>query len=101
MAGNGGKREGAGRPKGTANKSTDLARTAVAKFVNNNTERLQGWLDQIAEDSPEKAFNCVKDLLEYHVPKLQRTEQQMLDKDGNKANPSVEVSFVKDTNKDT
>lgn len=101
MSGNGGKREGAGRPKGSSNKSTELARTAIARFVDNNTERLQGWLDEIAQDNPEKAFACVKDLLEYHVPKLQRTEQQFLDKDGNKANPNIEVSFVKNTDTDT
>jgi len=69
-----------GRPKGSQNKDVKLAREAIAKFVDENTERLQGWLDQIAEESPEKAFNCVKDLIEYHVPKLARTE--LTGKDG-------------------
>lgn len=73
----GGAREGAGRKAGTPNRDVALAREAIAKFVEDNTERLQGWLDQIATDSPEKAFNCVRDLIEYHVPKLARTETKI------------------------
>jgi len=73
----GGLRDGAGRKPGTPNKDVALAREAIAKFVDNNTERLQGWLDDIAKDSPEKAFNCVRDLIEYHVPKLARTETKV------------------------
>lgn len=63
-----------GRPKGVPNKATTTAREAIARFVDGNTERLQGWLDQIAAESPEKAFNCVRDLMEYHLPKMARTE---------------------------
>lgn len=81
----GGKRDNAGRPKGVPNSETALAREAIAKFVDNNSQRLQEWLDRIAEDSPEKAFNAVRDLLEYHVPKLARTELQNLDKEGKPA----------------
>ncbi len=69
--------EGAGRPKGSPNRTTALAREAIAKFVDGNVERLQGWLDEIAADAdhgPLVAFNCVLNLLEYHVPKLARTE---------------------------
>lgn len=76
----GGKRENAGRPKGVGNKSTDLAREAIAKFVDDNSQRLQGWLDQIAQDSPKDAFNCVKDLMEYHLPKLARHDSTVNNK---------------------
>lgn len=89
----GGKQPGSGRPKGKPNKSTTEAREAIARFVDANTERLQGWLDQIAEESPEKAFNAVKDLLEYHVPKLARTEMQALDKNGNKADAGFNITI--------
>lgn len=64
-----------GRAKGTPNKVTSNAREAIARFVDGNAPRLQSWLDQIAtNDGPAAAFKCFSDLLEYHVPKLSRTE---------------------------
>ena len=61
--------------QGHPNKATANAREAIARFVDGNSERLQGWLDEIAkEDGPKAAFACVVDLLEFHVPKLARTE---------------------------
>ena len=72
-----GKNPGPGRPKGTPNKSTANAREAIARFVDGNVDRLQGWLDEIAADpkhGPMAAFKCVQDVMEYHIPKLARTE---------------------------
>ena len=63
---------GPGRPKGLPNKATQKAREAIAMFVDGNSHRLQDWLDKIAEQSPEKAFNLFQSVIEYHVPKLQR-----------------------------
>lgn len=69
------RRGGPGRKTGTSNKATTNAKEAIARFIDGNTERLQGWLDQIAEqDGPKAAFQCFTDLIEYHVPKLARTE---------------------------
>lgn len=69
------KRPGQGRPKGCVNKATANAREAIAAFVDGNAHRLNAWLDEIAEnDGPKAAFLCFSDLLEYHVPKLSRTE---------------------------
>ena len=66
---------GPGRPKGSLNKATVNAREAIAAFVDGNAPRLTEWLEQIAaKDGPKAAFACVVDLLEYHVPKLARTE---------------------------
>ena len=53
-----------------------MARKAIAAFVDDNAERLQGWLDEIAADDklgPHAAFRCMMDVMEYHVPKLART----------------------------
>lgn len=69
-----GKKTGGGSRKGIPNKATLAAREAIANFVDDNAHRLQGWLDQIAKDDPEKAFRCLKDILEFHVPRLERTE---------------------------
>ena len=84
-----------GRPPGSANKATTEARAAISAFVDGNAHRLQEWLDRIAVDSPEKAFTLFQSVIEYHVPRLARTEMQNLDKDGNKADPApVRVEFV-------
>lgn len=63
-----------GRAAGTPNKVTANAREAIARFVDGNADRLAGWLDEIAADSPEKAFRAFMDVVEYHVPKLARVE---------------------------
>lgn len=64
-----------GRPKGVPNKATANAREAIARFVDANSEKLQGWLDEIAEtQGPMAAFRCWADVVEYHIPKLARTE---------------------------
>jgi len=90
--------EGSGRAKGVPNKATHNARQAIAMFVDNNAERLQEWLDQVAKGTPmldakgkqifddkgkpvfqiapnaEKAFGLFQSVIEYHVPKLARGE---------------------------
>ena len=77
-----GKKTG-GRQAGTPNRATAAAREAIARFVDGNADRLQGWLDEIhAEKGAEAAFGCFTSLLEYHVPKLQRSE--LTGKDGGK-----------------
>lgn len=75
-----------GRPKGSPNKSTAMAREAIAQFVEGNTHRMQEWLQQVAEGvrndddkyivlpNPEKAFGMLQSVMEYHLPKLARTE---------------------------
>ena len=75
-----GKKGGPGRPKGVPNESTQLAREAIARFVDGNAGRLQGWLEEIhADKGAEAAFRCFSDLLEYHVPKLARHEHSGVD----------------------
>jgi hypothetical protein len=66
-----------GRSAGTPNRSTALAREAIAKFVDGNSHKLQEWLDEIATNEklgPKVAFDCFMQVAEYHVPKLARTE---------------------------
>ena len=75
-----------GRPAGSPNKSTAMAREAIARFVDGNTHKMQEWLQQVAEGvrndedkfivlpNPEKAFGMLQSVMEYHVPKLARTE---------------------------
>jgi len=76
----------AGRKPGVPNKSTSMAREAIAKFVEGNTHKMQEWLQSVADGiqneegkyivapNPEKAFGMLQTVMEYHVPKLARTE---------------------------
>lgn len=68
---------GKGRPKGSVNKATGMAREAIAKLVEGNVDQLQDWLAQIAADEkqgPAVAFKLLMDVMEYHIPKLSRAE---------------------------
>lgn len=82
---------GPGRPKGIPNKATLDARRAIADFVDGNAHRLTEWLDAVAAGvkrvdpetgeekvlvapNPGKAFELFQSVVEYHVPKLARTE---------------------------
>ena len=77
-----------GRPKGSPNKATQAAREAIALFVDGNAHRLTGWLDEVAmgdpdngiKPNPAKAFEMFQSVVEYHIPKLARTE--LTGKDG-------------------
>lgn len=64
-----------------------MAREAIANFVDGNAHKMQEWLEQVAkgvknEDdkyivlpNPEKAFGMLQSVMEYHLPKLARSEQ--------------------------
>lgn len=65
---------GQGRPKGIPNKATAKAREAIADFVDGNAHRLTEWLDRVADEDPAEAFKLFQSVVEYHIPKLQRTE---------------------------
>jgi hypothetical protein len=70
-----------GRIAGTPNRATIEARQAIAMFVDANAHRLTEWLDFVAngdgadiKPNPAKAFELFQSVVEYHVPKLNRTE---------------------------
>jgi hypothetical protein len=65
---------GIGRQKGVPNKSTAAVREAIAKMAELNAPRFSNWLDQVAAKSPEKACDIYLRAIEYHIPKLARTE---------------------------
>ena len=76
------RKKAGGRVAGTPNKTTQQAREAIALFVDGNAHRLAKWLDEVANGIPEadikpnpaKAFELFQSVVEYHVPKLARTE---------------------------
>lgn len=64
----------AGRPKGSTNKATKRARDAIASFAERSTDKFLDLLDDIAKEDPQAAVRLYLQLLEYHLPKLARTE---------------------------
>lgn len=69
-----------GRPKGSVNKASALAREAVGRLVENNLDKMEQWLQEIYEQNgPKVAMFVMIDLLEFHLPKLARTEITGLD----------------------
>lgn len=66
-----------GQGKRGPNKSTLLAKEAIARFADDNADRMQQWLDDVASDpkhGPKVAFDMLMGVMEYHLPKLARTE---------------------------
>ena len=70
---------GMGRPKGAPNKSTAIVREAIARMAEDNAENFNLWLAQVAASSPEKACDIYLKAIEYHIPKLARTEHTGVD----------------------
>ena len=65
---------GPGRPKGLPNRATQAVREAIARMAEENAENFNLWLSQVAASSPEKACDIYLKAIEYHIPKLARTE---------------------------
>lgn len=74
------KGEAKGRPKGFPNKVNRDTKEAIKLLVENNLDNMTEWLERIAMKDPEKAMYIIINLLEYNIPKLQRTE--LTGKDG-------------------
>src|SRR6185437_12722696 len=65
---------GKGRKKGTPNKATADVRTIIAKVAEANAPKISAWLARIGKHNPAKALDLYLRMLEYHIPKLTRTE---------------------------
>lgn len=56
------------------NKATKDVREAVALIARSNVSKVQGWLERVALLDPDKALDLYLKLIEYHIPKLARSE---------------------------
>ncbi len=63
-----------GRPKGSLNKKTNDIRKAYKEFIEDNVDKFQEWIEQVAEKNPAKALELVSGLSDFVLPKLARTE---------------------------
>ena len=74
------------RPKGSPNKATADVRAAIASFASANVGQMGEWLNAI--EDPAKKMDLYLRAIEYHIPKLGRTE--LTGKDG--ADISINIS---------
>lgn len=66
-----------GRPKGTPNRSTMKIKDAYADLINNNLDRIQGWLDDVASDDPKSALDFLIKLSPFVVPRKTETDMTL------------------------
>lgn len=74
MENRGGKRDGAGRPKGSPNKDVKEIRDAFQMLIEDNLDNMKTWLERVADKNPAKAMELINGLSDYIIPKLSRTE---------------------------
>lgn len=71
---------GMGRIKGVPNKTTQNVREMIAMVAEQNAPKFAEWLERVAEGDaktkpdPGRAAELYLKAIEYHIPKLARTE---------------------------
>lgn len=68
------KPKGSGKAKGAQNKVTTEFKEAVNNLINYATPQMVDWLEQIAQESPDKALDHVYKFAQFGYPLLARTE---------------------------
>ncbi len=99
MANSGSFRKGEKRPnqgKRGPNKATLEVREAIGKLAQANVEKVQGWLDRIGKEDPDKALSLFLQMIEYHIPKLARSEHTGAD--GSPLFEKIEREIVRPSN---
>lgn len=76
-----GKKTGGGSRKGIPNKATADVREAIARFAQSTVPQFQEWINRVAQEDPAKAADLFLKAIEYHIPKLARTEVTGMDGD--------------------
>jgi hypothetical protein len=84
--------ENAGRPKGTQNKEAKAIREAFAKLLEGKMEDVEGWLDEIRENDPAKAFDLMLKMTDFILPKLKAVETTINTEEGIS---SIKIEVVK------
>ena len=64
-----------GRKAGVGNRITVEVREAIALIAQRNVGNFEEWLGAVAVDDPGKAADLFLKAIEYHIPKLARSEQ--------------------------
>jgi hypothetical protein len=64
----------AGRPKGTANATTEAVKAYYLELLNGNLENIQTWLNQTASVDPKGALDFLIKLSPFVIPKKTETD---------------------------
>lgn len=65
---------GKGRKKGQINKATADVRKTIALIAERKVLEVEKWLNRVGRKSPDKALELYLKMIEYHIPKLTRSE---------------------------
>lgn len=71
-----GKPKTGGIKKGQEHKATRDIKEAYKMLIEKNLDNLTVWLEQVAQENPEKAIKCLIDLTDFVVPKLKSVESK-------------------------
>jgi hypothetical protein len=63
-----------GRPKGIPNKTTADVRRTISLIAEHLAPQLYSWIARVAKKKPERAADLYLRMIEYHIPKLVRSE---------------------------
>jgi hypothetical protein len=66
-----------GRVRGTPNAVTRDVRLMIAQFAERKAVDFESWIERTAVKDPAKAATLYLAAIEYHIPRLQRTEVRM------------------------
>lgn len=87
-----GRKTGGGSRKGVPNRTTKDVREAISLIAQRNVDQFERWLAKVAKGDPAKAADIFLRAIEYHIPKLARTE--VSGKDGEPVTSCITVRFV-------
>ena len=65
---------GGGSRQGVPNRATTDVREAIALIAQRNVGNFETWLGKVAAEDPSKAADLYLKAIEYHIPKLARSE---------------------------
>ena len=65
-----------GRPAGAINRSTEQMKLSIARATNKVLNEMPVILDKLIKEDPKAAVELAIKLMEFHIPKLSRTEMR-------------------------